>query len=98
MQSLPGVRQTQNQASKRKVLQLGANPSIDCLNDKAWTLLWCIQLFQGHILAQHSSHGPYPPWVVTGHLAPTLFRPGYLAPYSRMRNIIFEACLFWLMA
>ena len=35
MQSIPGVRQTQNQASKRKVLQLGANPSTDCLNDKA---------------------------------------------------------------
>ena len=59
MQSLPGVRQPQNQASK--VLQLGANSSTDCLNDKAWTLLWCIQLCQGHILAQHSTYGPYPP-------------------------------------
>ena len=26
------------------------------------------------------------------------FRSGYLAPYSRTGNIIFEACLFWFMA
>ena len=32
-----------------------------------------------------------------GDLAPASFRPGYLAPYSRMRKIIFEACLFWFM-
>lgn len=24
-----------------------------------------------------------------------LFRRGYLAPFSRTRNIVFEACLFW---
>ena len=30
-----------------------------------------------------------------GDLAPTSFRSGYLAPYSRTRKIIFEACLFW---
>ena len=29
-----------------------------------------------------------------GHFAPKSFRHGYLAPYFRTRNIIFEACLF----
>ena len=33
---------------------------------------------------------------VTGHLALKSFHPGCLASYSRARNIIFEACLFWL--
>ena len=28
-----------------------------------------------------------------GHLAPKSFRHGYLVPYFRTRNIIFEACL-----
>ena len=27
-----------------------------------------------------------------------LFRPGYSAPYSRTRNIMFEGCLVWFMA
>ena len=34
---------------------------------------------------------------VTGHLTPESFHPGYLAPYSRTSNIIFEACLFRFM-
>ena len=33
---------------------------------------------------------------VTGHLPHESFHPGCLAPYSRARNIIFEAWLFWL--
>ena len=35
---------------------------------------------------------------LTGQLAPKSFRPGYLALYSRTRNITFEARLFCFMA